>query len=40
MARGVNDSRKVTFGGRRKGKAQKSRNRHDRANRKYRGQGR
>jgi hypothetical protein len=34
------DSRKLTFGKRRKGKAKKSFNKHDRAERNYRGQGR
>lgn len=34
------DSRKVTFGKRRKGKAQKSFNKHDRSEKNYRGQGR
>lgn len=33
-------SNKKTFGSRKKGKAQKSFNKHDRKNRKYRGQGR
>ena len=36
----VTDSRKLTFGKRRKGKAKKSFNKHDRAERNYRGQGR
>lgn len=34
------DSRKVTFGKRKGGKAAKSHNRHDRRERNYRGQGR
>lgn len=33
------DSRKVTFGKRKMGKAQKSRNKHDHKERNYRGQG-
>lgn len=33
-------SNKVTFGKRKKGKAQKSHNRHDRKERNYQGQGR
>lgn len=33
------DSRKVTFGKRRLGKAKKSYNKHDRSERNYRGQG-
>jgi len=39
MAKGSNDSRKITFGKRKKGKAQKSYNKHDRKSRVYRGQG-
>lgn len=35
-----NDSRKVTFGKRKLGKAQKSFNKHDRREKGYRGQGR
>lgn len=35
-----NDSRKITFGKRRKGKAKKSHNKHDKPEKKYRGQGR
>lgn len=35
-----NDARKVTFGSRKKGKAKKSYNKHDRKSRVYRGQGR
>jgi len=34
------DSRKVTFGKRKGGKAAKSRNKHDRSEKNYRGQGR
>lgn len=33
------DSRKISFGKRKKGKAQKSFNKHDRKERNYRGQG-
>lgn len=41
MAKGTSgNSRKVTFGKRKGGKAQKSFNKHDRKERKYRGQGR
>lgn len=36
----VTDSRKQTFGKRKKGKAKKSYNRHDRTSRTYVGQGR
>ena len=36
----VTDSRKTTFGKRKKGKAKKSFNRHDRTSRTYVGQGR
>ena len=36
----VTDNRKQNFGKRKKGKAKKSYNRHDRAERNYRGQGR
>ena len=36
----VADSRKTTFGKRKKGKAKKSYNRHDRTERNYRSQGR
>ena len=36
----VTDSRKTTFGKRKKGKAKKSYNRHDRTSRTYNGQGR
>jgi len=35
-----NSSNKVTFGSRKGGKARKSRNKHDRTERNYRGQGR
>jgi hypothetical protein len=34
------DSRKVTFGKRKKGSSQKSHNKHDRKEKMYRGQGR
>ena len=34
------DSQKVSFGKRKKGKAQKSYNKHDRSEKNYRGQGR
>lgn len=42
MAKGAakGDSRKVTFGKRKKGKAQKSFNKNDRSEKNYRGQGR
>lgn len=42
MAKGksVGESRKVSFGKRKGGKAQKSRNKHDTKERNYRGQGR
>lgn len=42
MAKGSSkgDSRKVTFGKRKGGKAQKSHNKHDRKEKTYRGQGR
>lgn len=42
MAKGTSkgDSRKVTFGKRKKGKSQKSFNKHDRSEKNYRGQGR
>jgi hypothetical protein len=42
MAKGksVGDSRKVSFGKRKSGKAQKSHNKNDRKERNYRGQGR
>lgn len=36
----VTDSRKVSFGKRKKGKSKKSYNKHDRSERNYRGQGR
>jgi hypothetical protein len=35
----LKDSHKITFGLRKKGKAQKRRNKHDRSERNYRGQG-
>lgn len=40
MAKGSNDSRKITFGKRKKGKAQKSYNKHISKPKKYIGQGR
>lgn len=40
MARGAVSSNKITFGKRKKGKARKSFNRHDRKERNYQGQGR
>ena len=41
MAKGKSaDNRKVSFGKRKKGKAQKSFNKHDRTEKNYRGQGR
>ena len=39
-AKGSGGAAKVTFGKRRKGKAQKSFNKHDRSEKNYRGQGR
>ncbi len=36
----VSNERKIIFGKRKKGKAKKSYNKHDRAERNYRGQGR
>lgn len=39
-AKSSNDSKKLTFGVRKRGKAQKSRNKHDRKERNYNGQGR
>lgn len=41
MAKGKasNESRKTTFGKRKKGKAQKTYNKHNRAEKNYRGQG-
>lgn len=38
--KGSSDARKITFGKRRKGKSQKSHNKHDRTSKVYRGQGR
>lgn len=38
-AKGAGESRKITFGKRKKGKAQKSTNKHDRKEKNYRGQG-
>lgn len=40
MAKGSSDARKISFGKRKKGKAQKSFNKHDRKSRTYQGQGR
>ena len=40
MAKGKNDSTKLTFGKRKNGKAKKSYNKNDRKERNYRGQGR
>jgi hypothetical protein len=40
MAKGKNDSTKVSFGKRKNGKAKKSYNKNDRKERNYRGQGR
>ena len=39
-SKSTGDNRKVTFGKRKMGKAQKSQNKHDRSERNYRGQGR
>ena len=39
-AKSAGDSRKITFGKRKKGKAQQSHNKHDRKERNYNGQGR
>lgn len=39
-SKGSNDSRKISFGKKRTGKAHKSHNKHDRSERNYRGQGR
>lgn len=38
-AKGSNTSQKISFGKRKKGKAQKSHNKHDRREKNYRGQG-
>lgn len=38
--KGSSDARKITFGKRKKGKAQKSFNKHDNKSKVYRGQGR
>jgi len=38
-AKGSSDSKKISFGKRKKGKAQRSFNKHDRKERNYRGQG-
>ena len=40
MAKGTNDSMKITFGKRKSGKSRKSRDKHDRTSKVYRGQGR
>ncbi len=40
MAKGTSNSQKVTFGKRRNGKSKKNRNKSDRKERNYRGQGR
>jgi hypothetical protein len=40
MAKGSSSSTKITFGARKGGKARKSRNKHDKKERNYRGQGR
>ena len=37
--KGASDSKKISFGKRKKGKAQKSHNKHDRKEKNYRGQG-
>ena len=39
-AKGSSTSTKINFGKRKSGKAAKSRNKHDRSEKKYRGQGR
>lgn len=39
-AKTAGSTRKITFGKRKTGKAQKGRNKHDRTERNYRGQGR
>jgi len=39
-AKGSSTSTKINFGKRKKGKASKSTNKHDRTDKKYRGQGR
>ena len=38
--KGGSEARKITFGKRKKGKAKKSYNKHDRSEKNYRGQGR
>lgn len=38
--KGSNDYKKISFGKRKKGKSQKSHNKHDRTSKVYRGQGR
>ena len=40
MAKSLNESNKIVFGVRKGGKAQKSRNKRDKRERNYRGQGR
>ncbi len=40
MAKGSGTASKLSFGKRKKGKSNKSRNKHDRKERNYRGQGR
>lgn len=40
MAKVKNDSKKINFGKRKRGKAQKTHNKHDKKERNYRGQGR
>lgn len=40
MAKAINSSNKISFGARKKGKAKKSYNKHDRKSRTYQGQGR
>jgi hypothetical protein len=37
--KGSSEARKINFGKRKKGKAQKSHNKHDRSEKNYRGQG-
>jgi hypothetical protein len=40
MAKVKSDSKKINFGKRKRGKAQKTHNKHDKKERNYRGQGR
>ena len=40
MAKGASNSAKINFGKRRRGKARKTFNKHDRSEKAYRGQGR